>query len=405
MKKRISIVVFVVIITFVVAACSNSGGGNSGNTSSGSSGDASGNSVSADDKSDWIELDLMFATYLPETGGATKELQYIIDALEKSLPGLVNFQTYYAGTLLAQDTMFDGVKAGTADIGYVDFAASGDFPLCKIWNYPNVGVESQVGATAAFSEWARKTDAEEFKDVIFLNGFALGPSTFLTSKEVKSVDDLKGMQLYATGDMASTMDAFGVKPITMNTGEVYEAVRNGMIDGVYASFGSMARQSVTEIDKYAMMVPMGTAVYGYVMNKDTFNRMPASQQQAFLDAWDEGFWEGQIRNWERMRTMDDEVILPEAGKMHWTLIAPGTPEYKAFSDKTSGLLDEYLATLDAKGIDGESAYEEIKMYLDKWGSAWWDFERHAAPYVAAADGTLEDFEANYKIPDNMPDYK
>ncbi|MDR3294379.1 MAG: TRAP transporter substrate-binding protein DctP [Clostridiales Family XIII bacterium] len=404
-KKNLLLLLLVAVMVAAMAGC----GGGSG-TSNDTAGPVADSAADADadgasdevDRSDWVKMDLNWASYLPEGDGDKLRFEFIDAAMEKHLPGYITFNKYFSGTLLTQDVMLDGIRAGTTDIGFVDFAASGDFPVSKIWYYASVNVASQTGGTAALTDWAQQTQPDEYKDFVFLWGNCLGPASFMTTFPIESVADIQGKQLNATGAMQETLKSWGANPINMTTGEVYEAVRSGMIAGAYASFGSQARLGLTEVAPYATMVPMGSAVYGFLMNKDSFNRMPESQREAFMAAWDEAFYDGMMLQWEKINQLVEPSIMAAAATVDWTFIDPDTAEYKEFASKSQGLLDEYLDSLDARGIDGRAEYANIQKYLDKWCANWWTFERHSELYKACADGTIEEYKANWSNPQPIP---
>jgi len=193
----------------------------------------------------------------------------------------------------------------------------------------------------------------------------------------------------------------------MTTGEVYNALTSGLISGVYASFGSLARLSIVQdgVTPYATMIPLGATPYAFVMNKDTFNRMPPSQQEAFMAAWDEAFWDGLLPNWEANQPLKEEIIMTSSAAVEeWRLIVPGTEEYNEFLDPCAMLLDEYAKELDASGFDSAAEIDQINGLLEKWCANWFDFERHAEPYIAASEGTLDTWLASYSLPGPLPDH-
>ena len=355
------------------------------------------------DKSDWIKLDLTLASYIPESDSVKQIVAAMTESLQEAMPGLVTLTGYYSAALLSQADMYDGILAGTADIGYIDLGSvAGSFPYTGIWGYPSLLVESQVGATAAYNEWVQQTNPEDFKDVVFLFGQCMGPSTFLTTFELDDVGKLVGKQIRATSILSKTLLELGANPISMATGEVYEALRNGMLEGAFASFGSMAIYKFTDIASYGTMVPLGTTVMCYAMNKDVFNSMPESQQEAFMDAIYAAVWEKIIPNYEYINTLCVDAITSGAAVVDWTFTNPDGELYKELSEGCASLLTTYLAELDGQGRDGTGQLAEIQSYLDKWCAGWWDFERHIEPFEALGSGTYDTWYGNYKIPENMP---
>jgi hypothetical protein len=158
----------------------------------------------------------------------------------------------------------------------------------------------------------------------------------------------------------------------------------------------------TEFCPNVVAIVENSEVYAYAMNKNVFNSMPLSQQQAFLDGWNDGFYNGVIPGWYWNMDIMSEPIVNGAASCTWTFYEPGTPEANAFSDISKPVLEEYIKGLQDDGVDTDAVIADIKKYQKKWIDDWYTFEDENKLYLACADGTLEDYRTNYKVPGGMP---
>ncbi len=128
--------------------------------------------------------------------------------------------------------------------------------------------------------------------------------------------------------------------------------------------------------------------------------MPPSQQEAFIAAFNDAFYNTYVPEVEEIRILTDTIILPASEQTTFTVISPGTPEYQEFYDLIYPVTEAYLAELDARGFDGKAEFETIKKYLDKWETNWFTFDRYMEPFIAASEGTFQ--ASDYTLPEGMP---
>jgi TRAP-type mannitol/chloroaromatic compound transport system substrate-binding protein len=50
-------------------------------------------------------------------------------------------------------------------------------------------------------------------------------------KEIRSIDDLKGLKFRAPGNQGRVLQKIGVTPVTLPGGEIFPALQSGAIDG------------------------------------------------------------------------------------------------------------------------------------------------------------------------------
>jgi TRAP-type C4-dicarboxylate transport system substrate-binding protein len=327
---------------------------------------------------DWVKLDLVYATYLPANNPVLGHMDTLSEKLEKYMPGMITVTVFPNSTLLGQSDIYDGVLTGSCDIGWVDMGTvSQRFPLTQIFGYPSMRFNGATVASQALMEWIETEKPAEYDDVIVLHSQSNGPPCFFTKRKITSINDLKGMQLRASSLLAKTAAVLGATPVSMETGEVYEAVRSGLLDGMFHGFGSASLINLDEVADYALMSPLGSPVSVCVMNKDVFNKMPASQQEAFMAACQEEMAENKL--YAEEVNASNQRIIDCANNVNFRFLEGDL--YEEFRNASSSLLDDYIKTLDEQGLNGVYHLNKIKELADKYNESftWEDYKSYYPP--------------------------
>src|SRR5512137_2993692 len=140
-----------------------------------------------------------YANFPPASTFPCVQMERWSREVEKRTNGQVKINTFPGGTLLPAKNIFDGVIAGTADIG--NFAMSyqpGAFPVSEAVDLP-LGFPNARVASLVLYDLIDKYKPKEFEKVKILTLFTCPPADFMTSKPVRTLSDLKGMELAVAG--------------------------------------------------------------------------------------------------------------------------------------------------------------------------------------------------------------
>src|SRR4030042_868962 len=113
--------------------------------------------------------------------------------------GKVQITVFPGGRLTPADKCYDGVVKGISDIGFSVLAYTrGKFPLTEVSDLP-MGIKTGVVASKVINDYQKKFKPKEFDEVkvMYLHGH--GPGILHTKKEVKTLQDLKGLKIRCTG--------------------------------------------------------------------------------------------------------------------------------------------------------------------------------------------------------------
>lgn len=367
MKKALAMILALAVCLCLFAACGNEPAEPTAPANPASSAE------STDDRSDWVKLDLAFATYLTEQNPCQGNITTLQENLDALMPGYITITTYANNTLLKGADIYDGVLNGTCDIGLVqqDYTPA-RFPLSQIFSYPGIVYNSAEVATRVFHEWGRTSGAAELEDVVFLLGIGSGPYCIYTNEPITSMSDLQGKQIRAGGVNADLITAYGATPVTMDISEVYEALRSSLIDGLYTNYGACAFQNLDDIPGYALVTPLSSNPSMFVMNKDVFNKMPASQQEVFMQACDETF-EEYTALYQEDGFWTQRVVDFAAKTDRYFLEGDMLEEFRAAG---AHMMEQLVADLDAQGHDGSGTYAKVQELADKYNAlmTWEDYK-------------------------------
>jgi len=309
-------------------------------------------------------IKLSFAFFAPAHSFPGMSMQRWVDEVEARTGGKVIIETFPGGTLLTAPATYDGVLAGVADIatgatGY----EPGRFPL--ITGIPFYGVEFPSAAVCARVFWELY---EEFKpaslaDFKVLYTFTAGFHLINTIDPVRSLEDLKGLELRSTGDILPMVKALGAAPIMISMPDLPGALEKGVVDGYSSSNDVLKDFRLAELVNYQVDLPYALgATFVTVMNKDTWNALPPDVQKVMDDlALEQSVWTGEyVDDYDAMAL---EWAIAEHGLEVITL----SPEEQArWEERINPLYDKWLEDMAAKGLPGQEFLDRMYELIAKY---------------------------------------
>jgi len=201
-------------------------------------------------------IKLEFSSFFPVHDGLSILMQEWCSELEKRTDGRVRVNYYPAGILTPAAQTFDSVVTGIADIGLGPTGVTpGRFPLAEVMEQP-LGISSSYHMTRLANDFFRNFKPKEFDDVKVLFLLNASPGLLHTKKPVRKLEDLKGMKIRCLGkNAAAVLKSLGSVPVMIPTGDTYDALRKGIVDGVIAACDSL------ETMKWGELLPFTTVCY------------------------------------------------------------------------------------------------------------------------------------------------
>ncbi len=281
--------------------------------------------------------------------------------IEKRTDGKVKITVYPAGTLTKAPQCYEGVVNGISDIGMSCFAYTrGRFPLLEGLDLP-VGYPNGMTATKIATELAQKYKPEEMADTHLLYIHAHGPGILASKKAVKSLDDMAGLKVRATGLSSKIVEKLGGTPVAMSQPETYEALQKGVVEATFCPIETLKGWKQGEVIDFVT----NTSSIGYttsmyvVMNKASWDKLPAEVKKVFDEvcaewvarhgaAWDKADEEGR----EFVKSLNKETT---------TLSAEELVRWK---EAVKPILDQYVADTKTKNLPGEEFLADVLKSLE-----------------------------------------
>ena len=231
-------------------------------------------------------IKLKFANYFPPTHMNSIMMGKYCDELNKKLAGKIEVTQYAGGTLLTAPKMAAGVSSGIADIGLSHCSYSrGRFPVMEVMELP-LGFPSAWIATHVANDFYNKFKPKEWDQYHALMFSNSPPNVVQTIKKpVKTLEELKGMKIRGTGRIGDIVKALGAIPMPIETVDLYETMRRGVIDGNLGPIEQLKGFKIGELQKYASATwKVGSVFQFYVVfNKRKWDSLPADVKKGITD--------------------------------------------------------------------------------------------------------------------------
>ena len=307
-------------------------------------------------------LTLSYANFPPASTFPCIQMERWVKEVEKRTNGQVKINTFPGGTLLPAKNIFDGVIAGTADIG--NFAMSyqpGAFPVSEAVDLP-LGFPNARVASLVLYDLIDKYKPKEFEKVKILTLFTCPPADFMTSKPVRTLADFKGMELRVSGTGVDVVKNLGGIPIAMPQSETPEALQKGIVKGVVSSLEVLKDMNYAAYCPFATDTSLFVVSFAVVMNKEKWNALPNDVKKAMDDLrveqaeWTGKYVDGHVDNalaWAKQTHKHQVIQLPAADKAEIRkLMKP--------------IIDGYVKKVSAQGLPGVEIVADIERFKKKY---------------------------------------
>ncbi len=212
-------------------------------------------------------IKLSYAFFAPARSFPGVQMMRWAKEVEKRTHGKVKINTYPGGTLLGAKNMLDGVISGVADIGcFCPPYLPGRFPLMEAVDLP-VGFKSARVASAVTAELYKKYQPKSFAKVKVLTMFCCAPGNIMSKVPIKSLNDLKKLEIRGTGISGKYLGAIGATPVAMPMSSVPESLQKGVVKGLISSLDVMKDFNFASLCQNVTIRNGSTISFAVVINK------------------------------------------------------------------------------------------------------------------------------------------
>ena len=293
-------------------------------------------------------IKLTYSNFFPPTHMQSKLAEAWCKEVEKRTKGQVYVEYYPGGTLTKAAQCYDGVVTGLSDVGLSCLAYTrGRFPVMAAVDLP-LGYTSGRVATKVVNEVYKKFMPKELMDTRVMYLHAHGPGLPHTrDKAIKTLEDMKGLKIRATGTSGKVAAALGATPVSMPMPETYQSLQKGVVDGSLYPWEANKGWKLGEVCHYctAAFSSAYTTAFFVVMNKDKWQSIPADLQQIIQEINEEWI----VKHGEAWDGTDYEGIayfLNQGG----TIMGIDKREAEKWRAAVAPMLEEYVGDMKKKGF-------------------------------------------------------
>jgi TRAP-type C4-dicarboxylate transport system substrate-binding protein len=308
----------------------------------------------------------------PVSNGHTKMLAPWTKKVEAASAGKIKIDIFPSMQLGGTPPqLYDQARDGVVDIVWtLPGSTPGRFPTTEVFELPFLCARRGVVNARAAQEFADANIKDEVKDIKLLSYWAHDHGLLHTNKEIKTMDDLKGLKLRNPTRLAGeALKALGATSVGMPVPQVPEALAQKVIDGAVVPWEVVPAIKVHELTKFHTEIPgsptLYTASFFLAMNKAKFDALPADLK-AVMDK------ESGIAFATLAGTMwDTEAVrVSEMAKQRGNTISAISADEKAkWMKACEPVTAKWIEDIKAKNLDGAKLIAAAKDLIAKHDKA------------------------------------
>lgn len=316
------------------------------------------------------EVVLKVAHFLPPVSPAhTKFITPWCDKIAAESQGKMKCQIYPAMQLGGTPPqLLNQVRDGVADIvwtlpGYTP----GRFPISEVFELPFVTTTHEASSRAMW-DFVQKHSMNEFAGMKPIATWVNGPNVLhFRTKEVKTLDDLKGMKVRAPSRLGTKLLAsLGATPVGMPVPQMAESLSKGVIEGALIPWEVVPATKTHELTKFHAEASgeyaMTTATMIFVMNQKKYDSLSPELKKVIDDnsgretsAWVSAQFKGADAGGREAAVSRGNTVYQ---------IAPA--EITKWRDASKPVAEEWVKEISAKGVNGQQLLDDANALVTQY---------------------------------------
>ncbi len=311
------------------------------------------------------------------------------DRVSAATGGELTFKTFWGGAMGGPKELLGAVGDNVLDSGgTVDVYMKKALPTSALLSSLFVPADDVLAFGAAMNEYQLLncpscTKDYERANVVPVAFYSTSPYLLMCTSKVTTLDELAGKKARATSRMGILMQTMGATPVSISSGEMYEALQRGAADCSVGSAAWLTDYNIKDFVKSIIKDPLGAYIGSLVLdvNADVWSDLSEDQRAAMINEAPQMVADIMFGYLKK-----DDVAIEAA-------IAAGATVYPAGDDFRTKLEEirptEWDAAIAAGEEDGiENAREIIEGFratVDKWRAIVAEVDGDKAAYAAALE--------------------
>jgi TRAP-type C4-dicarboxylate transport system substrate-binding protein len=175
--------------------------------------------------------------------------------------------------------------------------------------------------------------------------------------EVRAPEDLEGVKIMASTELAEVMDSIGAAPMSLIVTEWYLSLDRGLIDAMWMNWGGFYDLKCWEFLDHNTVFPSGVSMgmVELIMNMDTWNSLSPESQKAFDDL---SLWATErVRQLEEIDKTNMAIEDLKSKGHHFVTLTP--EEESVWFEAAQPVIESFIAKGESQGLPSRAVYEEV----------------------------------------------
>jgi TRAP-type C4-dicarboxylate transport system substrate-binding protein len=313
--------------------------------------------VSADDP-----IHLSYANFSSVDSLSGIQMERWKTEIENQTQGQVVVDTFPNGSRLDAKSMMDGILGGKADIGCLWLASEpGRFLITAATALPLQIPDARTGSMVLLDLY-QKYLPQELAGVKILAMFTSAPVHLLTTVPIRSLNNILGLDIEASGSTAQILAAWQANPVGMPMAAAREALRMGVVKGLLAPANLLKDQTYAQVCHYATLTATAVYPFAVVMNRESWQKLPESVQQVMTSlVADHSAWTGSFADRQAAEALDWSVKTYQL-----EIIRLPEDQIKRWNNPLLQLSDEWLKQATAKKVPAEQILADLGSWIRQY---------------------------------------
>ena len=275
----------------------------------------------------------------------------------------------YGGSVISLGNELQGVQDGLVDIGctILVFEAS-RLPLQDMvysmpfsCSDPLIVAETVKQMYAEYPEFTSTYETDYNQKFIGIG--VSDPYGYYSTKEVKSLDDVKGMKIGAAGINLSWIEGSGAVGVQTSLNDTYQNLQTNVCQATIQPTHSCVNLKVYEVAPYYLDANFNVVPFNAItVNMDTWNDLP-EEVRTILTEVGEGYLDYEANYINEIHEQD----LKELEAKGCTIVTLSREEQEKWAASLPDIVNGLVKSLDSAGYNGAEIVEKYYQILESHG--------------------------------------
>lgn len=304
---------------------------------------------------------LRVASFTPEGAVGVQEVMIPwMEAVEAELGDRTELIPFWGGSLGPNPfDQFDLVRDGVIDVAWILAGYTpGQFPQLQVTELPFTVASAEEASVVAW----RLFDSgliEGLEDVQVITVWTPDVTNIFLNEPVEGLADLVGKALRTSGaTQALFVEAIGAAPQVLGSVEANEGMARGTIDGQLQGWTGMQTFGGFAVAKAAYRVPVGAAPFVLLMNKDTWDGLPADVREVMMKHGGEEL----ARRGGQAYDAATKAIVDARAAEGFEIIVPDAETIAAYQETYAAVADTWIADT----ANGQAVFDAYMGLIDAY---------------------------------------